>query len=77
MNSILAMSSDNPGEPVRTNEEETALPSPPSALPSPLPPLPQLTRSLTMPPGQLSSRPLNGKKSLQQKKCLYHLLNLH
>ena len=49
MNSILAMSSDSPGDPkipVTTNEEE-----------------PQLTRSLTMPPGQLVSKPLNGKIS--------------
>ncbi len=50
MNSILAMSSDSPGDPkipLTTNEEES----------------PQLTRSLTMPPGQLISKPLNGKNS--------------
>jgi len=44
------MSSDSPGDPkipLITNEEES----------------PQLTRSLTMPPGQLISKPVNGKNS--------------
>jgi hypothetical protein len=52
MNSILAMSSDNPTDPknpLTTSEEE-----------------PQLTRSLTMPPGQLLSKPLNGKSSTKK-----------
>jgi hypothetical protein len=53
MNSILAMSSDNPADPQTplTNTEEEPL----------------LTRSLTLPPGQLSSRPLNGKISSTKK----------
>jgi hypothetical protein len=49
MNSILAMSSDSPADPKNPvpATEEDA----------------QLTRSVTLPPGQLSSRPLNGKTS--------------
>ncbi|CAF2430806.1 unnamed protein product [Rotaria sp. Silwood2] len=53
MNSILAMSSDDPTDPkspLTTIEEQ-----------------PQLTRSLTMPPGQLSSKSFNGKTSLTKK----------
>jgi len=59
------MSSDNqtdPKIPLITNEEDSS--SPP---PLPLPPLPQLTRSLTMPPGQLLSKSLNGKISSTKK----------
>jgi hypothetical protein len=46
------MSSDNPTDPSNplTNSEEE----------------PQLTRSLTMPPGQLLSKPLNGKTSTKK-----------
>jgi len=53
------MSSDSPGDPkipLITNEEEPSPPPPP-------PPPPQLTRSLTMPPGQLLSKSVNGKIS--------------
>jgi hypothetical protein len=46
MNSILAMSSDNPTDAKHPHEEE-----------------PQLIRSLTMPPGQLMSKPFHGKNS--------------
>jgi len=56
------MSSDNQADPKNQliiNEEE---PSPP-----PPPPPPQLTRSLTMPPGQLLSKSLNGKLSSTKK----------
>ena len=54
MNSILAMSSDNPTDPNNplTNSEDES----------------QLTRSLTMPPGQLLSKPLNGKLTLSGSK---------
>jgi hypothetical protein len=51
------MSSDNPNDPnvsLITNEED---PSPP----------PQLTRSYTMPPGQLSTKPANGKTASMKK----------
>ena len=54
MNSILAMSSDEPTCPkdaLTTIEEQ-----------------PQLTRSLSMPPGQLSSKSFNGKTSSTTKK---------
>jgi len=64
MNSILAMSSDNHTDPktqLITDEEE---PSPP---PPPPPPPPQLTRSLTMPPGQLLSKSINGKNTSTKK----------
>ncbi|CAF0803535.1 unnamed protein product [Rotaria sordida] len=53
MNSILAMSSDDPNDsqsPLTTIEEQ-----------------PQLTRSLTMPPGQLLSKNFNGKISSIKK----------
>lgn len=52
MNSILAMSSDGP----------TDIKSPLTTIEE----QPQLTRSLTMPPGQLSSKPLNGKSSTKK-----------
>ncbi len=53
MNSILAMSSDNPNDPkdpLIAVEDE-----------------PPLTRSLTMPPGQLSTKSVNGKNSSTKK----------
>ncbi|CAF1538502.1 unnamed protein product [Rotaria magnacalcarata] len=52
MNSILAMSSDGPNDP------NTPLPTIDEQLP--------LTRSLTMPPGQLLSKSLNGKTSAKK-----------
>lgn len=61
MNSILAMSSDNPQDAqnlVIPNEEESSL-SPPAP--------PQLTRSLTMLPGQLGSKSTNGKNTSTKK----------
>ena len=60
MNSILAMSSDNPNDPnvsLIPSEEDS----------SPPPPPPQLTRSYTMPPGQLSTKPANGKTASMKK----------
>jgi hypothetical protein len=59
MNSILAMSSDNPTDPnnpLIINEEE-----------------PLLTRSITMPVGPLFSKPLNGKNSSTKKVPLWFI----
>ena len=51
MNSILAMSSDNPNDPATVPDEE-----------------PVLTRSLTLPPGQLLPKPpINGKNTSTKK----------
>lgn len=51
MNSILAMSSDNPNDPAVVHDEE-----------------PILTRSLTLPPGQLLPKPANNGKNTSTKK---------